>query len=363
LKSTLIPAAGIMLAGSFLFRASRPGKKGRDIREMALISGLIAMFLLPWMLSMYRSSGTLLYPILGRGYNGFGHAAYGAIPEASVLAPQRLLHLIGSAVLEPSSIALLVIGTCYLAGGAWLTDRSGVGLFLFAGAFVGKMALALIMQGWWVDRLSFAFVFSAILILLTEVLSEVPDSGIFRQWTLAAAAAAGIYAGGNWNSAIEMYRDSFKQAYSAMRGNASLISEVDRRIYRQFQQSTSAGSTILAKVENPFLFDFNRNQVFVVDSAGPGPPPGLPLFKGAESLAAYLVSHAITYVAYSYGATPEFSRGLARVFLPGQPPGIRVGGEQTADFLRSLDELSGTRRRIYDDGRNLVIDLHQRTQQ
>jgi hypothetical protein len=219
------------------------------------------------------------------------------------------------------------------------------------------------MQGWWVDRLSFAFVFSAILILLTEVLSEVPDSGIFRQWTLAAAAAAGIYAGGNWNIAIEMYRDSFKQAYSAMRGNASLISEVDRRIYRQFQQSTSAGSTILAKVENPFLFDFNRNQVFVVDSAGPGPPPGLPLFKGAEALAAYLVSHTVTHVAYSYGATPEFNRGLARVFLPGQPPGLRAGGEQAADFLRSLDELSRTRRRIYDDGRNLMIDLQQGTDQ
>jgi hypothetical protein len=52
------------------------------------------------------------------------------------------------------------------------------------------------------------FTFAAILILLTEVLSEISESGISRQWALAAAAVAGIYAGGNWSRAIEMYRDS-----------------------------------------------------------------------------------------------------------------------------------------------------------
>ena len=48
--------------------------KLKVVLEVGLATVLVGIFILPWMIYLYQSSGTLLYPILGKGYHA---SAYG----------------------------------------------------------------------------------------------------------------------------------------------------------------------------------------------------------------------------------------------------------------------------------------------
>jgi hypothetical protein len=156
-----------------------------------------------------------------------------------------------------------------------------------------------------------------------------------------------------------MFLDCASQIELGMAGT-SFISAEDRVEYRRMQEAVPSGERILARLETPYLLDFARNTVYIVDQPGPGLPPGFPSFQGSEALADYLMSHSIRYVSYSYGAEAEFLRELRWVFAPGQPPQMADAARQTQDFLSDLQELAKTRKRIYDDGKNFVLDLRQR---
>lgn len=67
------------------------------------------------------------------------------------------------------------------------------------------------------------------------------------------------------------------------------------------QNTLPEGEVFLARVDKPFLFDFRRNNILIVDEPGnASSPPGLPLFKGAEAVAQYLLSKSIRFVVFSY---------------------------------------------------------------
>ena len=82
----------------------------------------------------------------------------------------------------------------------------------------------------------------------------------------------------------------------------------------------------------------------------------MPLFKGSEPLANYLVAQSIRYVAFSYGKEPyvQLARGVPFDF-----PWFRATYLQTIDFEDNLAELGRTRIRLFDDGKNFVLDLLQ----
>ena len=363
LKSNFILPCAIFLGCASFFHVAHSSERRRAMTEAALTALLVVGFLLPWMLSMYRSSGTLFYPLLGKGYNAFGHAAYASLPGLDALSPRRVAKLLLTDVIDPSVVALGVLAICYLRSGRWRLESRRAALSLFIGAGLGRVLVAFVTQGWWVYRLTFPFVFAATLVLFTEVLSEASATRADREWRQvfalpAVALAAGLLVGANWSDSKQMYLESLSQVRSALRG-ARLSSDKDKAKYAEMQRSIPAGQTVLAKLEAPCLLDFRRNTVFIVDAPGPGLPPGLPLFEGSEALAAYLLGKSVRYIAYSYGGEAAFRSGLARVFSPGQPPGLRAGGEQALDFLGSLDELGRTRKRAYDDGHNFVLDLVQ----
>lgn len=70
LKSDLIPAGIILFTSSYLFYIIGSRMQQKAIYEFLVATLLLVVFFLPWMISMYQSSGTLLYPILGKGYHG-----------------------------------------------------------------------------------------------------------------------------------------------------------------------------------------------------------------------------------------------------------------------------------------------------
>jgi hypothetical protein len=116
-------------------------------------------------------------------------------------------------------------------------------------------------------------------------------------------------------------------------------------------------SIVLTRLDNPFLMNFKKHTIWIADLPGVASlPPGMPSFKGEETLADYLVSHSIRYVAYSYANEANFTRDY---FEPRLMPSSWVKNQalNALEFQDSLQKLGKTRKRIYDDGQNFVIDL------
>jgi len=132
-----------------------------------------------------------------------------------------------------------------------------------------------------------------------------------------------------------------------------LVSKQDVEAYEILQQSIPPGEVLLEKLDKPFLLDFKRNTVFVLDWAAASPPPGMPYSRGSEALARYLSSQSIRYVAYSYGGEAE------RRKLPTYFPWFKIQLLYSYDFEDNMEGLGKTRRHIYDDGNSFVLDLLQ----
>jgi hypothetical protein len=199
-----------------------------------------------------------------------------------------------------------------------------------------------------------------VLILLAAVLSDPETKKDDHMGTYAyiTTALMFIIIGSNWYSFIEQYS---KFIFTDIRNgisNTSLVSDKEAAQYSRMQMSVPGGETILERLTKPFLLDFKRNRIFIVDyPGGASPPPGMPLFKGPEMLADYLISKSIRYVAYSYADEAGFRRKNFNSRLNSPWPLITTEAEHTFAFQSDLKKLGETRKRIYDDGDIFVLDL------
>jgi hypothetical protein len=105
--------------------------------------------------------------------------------------------------------------------------------------------------------------------------------------------------------------------------------------------------------------NFKKHTIWIADFRGTASlPPGMPSFKGEEGLADYLVSHSIRYVAYSYANEANFPRHFFEPkLIPNKNKWLENQAVNTFEFQDSLQKLGESRKRIYDDGENFVIDL------
>jgi len=141
----------------------------------------------------------------------------------------------------------------------------------------------------------------------------------------------------------------------------SLISEQHLQQHRTLQRAIPAGATLLARLEMPFLLDFRRNTILIMDwPGGASPPPGMPLSNTSEALAAYWLSRSIRYVAYSYANEAGFSQQSEAWKLKQRHPWVRTHAKHTFALHERLRELGATRKRIYDDGEVFVLDLRHK---
>jgi hypothetical protein len=355
LKSSFIPACGVLLACSYLCYVVGQNFKRHAVLELVSTAVLVVAFALPWMISLYQSSGTLLYPLLGKGYH---QSAYGnSLSPYAGLTISRSVRLI----LQPATgvlfVALCSLGVFYLATRRPSIQGREAVLSLLLAATFGQIIITLatndVSDG---VRYSFPFVLAAILVLMAEATSGRTD--VLGREKLKAFAPLVVVAvtffvvGSSWDPAKVMYVDCIRTIRLGLE-NISFISAQEAAEYQKLQQSIPLDEVVLTRLEKPFVLDFKRNTVFLVDEANASPPPGMPFFKGSEPLARYLVSQSIRYVAYSYG----YEANVPANVLAGYPPWIHTIVLHTNDLQDNLIELGRTRRRIYDDGRNFVLDL------
>lgn len=367
-KLNNIPACGILFALSYFFYIVGAKTRGKPILEFFIATILVGLFLLPWMILLYQSSGTLLYPLLGKGYHGSVYGTF--LPHWTGLTISRLTRMFFYYLGEFYVISLILLSFI-----SFRPLRANAGrrasLSLWISALLGALIILITIRISH-PRFYFPFAFAAIIILITIAMAETAEKGQsrFKNYTFAfmAVFVAGAIIGNNWGS-LRWYshRRGYFSYSELIRNikigvkNIPLASDEEVFRYARMQQSIPEGATVLTRFDKPFLLDFGRNTLFIADyPGGASPPPGMPSFKGPEALANYLNSKSIRYVAYSYANEAEFTWEKYGDRVRHGHPGIRTEAQHTFDFQHNLKQLGETRKRIYDDGHIFVLDLLNR---
>ena len=132
--------------------------------------------------------------------------------------------------------------------------------------------------------------------------------------------------------------------------------------YAALQRTVPQHVTLLVLLDQPSRLDFKRNRILLWDQPGNvSPPPHLPINRGPEALAEYLRDQGIRYVAYS----SHWNSMWEGLLLGPVPPrdGIHSGpvfhqmGRLYLDIAGNLQKLTATRKLLYADNGNYVIDL------
>jgi hypothetical protein len=364
LKSSLVIPCLILFSLSYLFYIvdSRFDKKA--LYEFLVSSSFLIVFLLPWMFSMYQSSGTFLYPLLGKGYHASVYGTF--LMPYSDLTIFKALKLIKLTVFSIDFLALCSLGFIVVRQrGKTLVSRESP-LSLISSAALGKILL-LLAAGASGFRYSASFMVPAIIILMIIALEDTRQESLIRltrSKSVFAVFVAGLLLGAQVqlsSSALSAELRNIKSGLNAV----DIVSQQEVTQYTKMLQAIPAGEPILTRLSKPFLMDFRRNKIFLADYPGEvSPPPGMPFLKGSRALADYLSSKSIRYVAYSYNSEANFRfEDFQKRLNPKSDVWLRSEAQHTFDFQDNLKQLGGNRKRIYDDGDIFVLDLLTRDNQ
>lgn len=154
------------------------------------------------------------------------------------------------------------------------------------------------------------------------------------------------------NSALDRVR-SIEQSPAAVTG------EPERE--RRMQAAVPRGARLLVMIDRPFLLDFARNPIELLDQPGAASPwPGIPLAEGEDKVTAYLRARGIRYFAFvrpDKAESPLYSRAQWIGMAAGGAPLWHATAPINLATFDIVDRLAQRGPRLYDDGRMVVVDL------
>ena len=353
LKSSNIIALGCFCVFGYRVRFIKTKARKQIIVEFGIVAILIGMMLLPWMLQMYHSCGTLFYPILGQGYYASSYSDFSHFDTSwngiAVLYIFKLL-------INTCFISFLILSILFLKDTQKKLSNQLYLVYFVISVFVGILGIGYATKAFAVTRFSSSFMYAGILLLLANILRNWRKGRDFR-WAIALFIS-GILVGGGLNNAKDYIFNMGSRLKGAKQAK-SILTEDDQSRAVQLQEVVPESEILMARLQKPFVLDFERQPIYVIDFPGESsPPPGLPFAQGPESVAEYLVGHSVRYIAYSYQAEAGYSKERFKVRLSSSTHAwIRFEAERTFDFQDNLNRLIQTRKRLYDDGEICVIDL------
>jgi hypothetical protein len=362
LKNTLIPSCILFFTFSYFFYIIGSKTKYKAIYEFCLAAILLALFVLPWSISLYQSSGTLLYPILGKGFHGSVYGGSVKLPN-SVMDPMvaiklKLYVILGIIyILGVLGIRFWIIGTSKKQ----IAREAAVSIFI--SSVMGTAIIAFTTGS--ADNYRYSYpqllvMFAVFILIIVENIEHNKLSIKFKKLASLSAVFLSVLV----TIKSHKYNDfrSYKETIDNIAwgvNNVPLVTLEEREKYAKMLDSVPQKSIVLTRLETPFLLNFKKHTIWIADfPGGASLPPGMPSFKGEETLADYLVSHSIRYVAYSYANEANFPRHFFEPkLIPNPNKWLENQALNAFEFQDSLQKLGKTRKRIYDDGQNFVIDL------
>lgn len=362
LRQNYLPVAAGFVVLVLVLRLRRPLRASlradRWLWAGAVAGGLLA--LAPYLIASWRSCQTFLYPVQLGTFNPDIHLA------PTVWTGWQELRFLLSVVLAPDPIRVFIpliplwvvcrdrrAGRPLLALGV----AAAVGFVLMCHAF----ALADAPNLW---RYAFGYAVALLVALVAEVgagdaaapAPELAAPVVARFWLVACLLIQLVLTGRMAGRMIRTIGDDLIVAsQGAPAGDATVAAT-----YQQMQAAVPAGSPLVVMLDQPVYLDYARNRIINLDTPGHASyPPGVPAFRGAEPVAAYLRAHRLRYLAfvrpeqsrYFYRRTFWVERLLIDVEL------WRIVAAYMVDTIDNFAALAGRYRVLFDRDGLVVLDL------
>lgn len=355
-KSTFVPAAAAMLATMLAIALAR--RHRRLAAESVLAAVGTGLLLLPWMTSSLASSGTAFYPILGRGFfggvwtDGFAHMT-GEFGSSAVEAVQAIVKLL---------VAMLPVAVLWMATRS--TNRRHAELVLAAGALATVVALVVLGEpslNRALARYSFPVV-SAVLVgfLLAAIRADRGGGGSLRLASVAAVSVSALVLVGG----ADDVRTTADRLTAQLARPQPIVDEAARKSVADLESALPKNGALLATLRDPWLLDPAARTVYLMSLPGQSsPPPGLPVFEGAEAVARYLENAGVTHVAY--GGVGDLRRllDLSERQILERYPRVKMRWvilRYHQRYQAVIRRLMQSRKRLYDDPPRVLLDLGRR---
>lgn len=254
-----------------------------------------------------------------------------------------------------SLLLLAAVSVVALRGTSRLAPAGG----LLGAVLVGCVATTWITGGVGTTRFSRPVAIFACLVVALFLGAREPHQHPSRGLTVLAVVVSFALCNDatTWTDWLRGYRE----AMAGLRLPLPTERETERgSLLGAAQAGIEPGTGVLVRTDLPYLMDFSRNRLHVVDIAyGVSPWPGMHTCADAGALAAYLRSLSIRYVLYSYGNEANLTRQTVaqRLATPSFTPWQRAFNRRVPRFHALLDSLITGGGVVYDDGKTAVVDL------
>ena len=284
----------------------------KERRLWLIVVGVGALCLAPWAIASWRSSSTLLYPLM----RGTFSASLVLQPHAP--PPGYELHVFAAVLAHPRPIFVLVaLGPLLL-----ITRDRRRGRPLTALAAANVIALALLIHAFTLAdagslwRYGFGYVTCLALVVVVEIgAASAVRLGRGGRTLLGAVVVAQLAI--SLLDVVPRTHHSLEMiAYAAH--HPTITDAYGRQTdatYAALQGAIPPGTTLAVLIDDVFRLDFARNRIAVLDLPGlAGPGSGLPSFRGPLAMRTYLRAHGIRYVAFERRA-PAWSLYRRRYWM------------------------------------------------
>jgi len=363
----------LVVAAAFLLIYDAPALVGavrlsgpdrwRRLAGAAVAPASMLACLVPWALLSYRATGTPLYPLFTGNYR----AEYGQLTAAHPsMAPATWLWINVRHCYPIRTLPLFLAAAMLVP---WRLTRGALPALLGA-SLLGFVAIVLGFQlsdEWSMSRYYTPFMLATVLAVSMHVCSQRPAD--WRRDPVRAAAPAALLlaavvfqvqgiAAQSYNDVLELVA----RVRGAARESSALVAQGEP--YRALQASIPAGAPLFVMLDRPFLLDFRRNPIDLIDLPGQvSPPPGVP-FEDDEAFVRYLTAQGFRYVAFvrSKASEHQYRRETWQGLVGLRPsPLWRKGAPLVLKVLDRFEGLDASRSHVYDDGRIVALDLAMRT--
>jgi hypothetical protein len=361
LRQNYQTAVALVLVISYVFAIQRAGVTRRVAYVEPLVgAALLGAFLAPWLLLLYRSNATFLFPIM-RGTLRAG------IPMRSVVMTPSQLFRFGVRVwLAPEPTATIplfaLVGLLLRQASPrrtltsqWLATLASMAMLSVGFSLAHPRDIA---------RYDFAFLAASALVTWHVAAARaVTAAGNFQRFAPAAVLLFGLL--------FPLFtQDTRTPVMEMMKG----IDEMLRRTappqaeppvaaaYHHIQQATPAGARLLVMLDQPYFLDYARNEIWNLDMPGTSSPgPGIPCFRGPEAVARYLREQGVRYLAIvrSERSVYLYRRGVWFDHLYDAAEIWRVFAPYMVDVMDNVWALAETRKKLAEDSGMVLLDISE----
>jgi hypothetical protein len=366
LKGNFLISAGVVVAAYYLARMIQVRKTYVFFESIVTLMTMIVC-LAPWLISNLSFSDTAFYPILGLGivrsesfglvdkgrFVGVVYEYFGPFYMLMLIAWLGVFYFLRDSYFHIFSAILIMLAataTVLLALTPGGTLRYAYTILVIPVAFlaVSLIGVAKININLRLNIFSLKYVRVVLVIaasLLTIKYSHQAYQVIMNNGDGHRIFYVGIKARLNTHALPEIDVASPQFLYQETR-------------VQKLQSSIPEHAGILLRLDTPFLFNFSRNRIYVMDWPGAaGPAPGTPYWSKPEDLAHYLRLNGIRYIVYSYANEALHSKTGFSDRLQHPQAWIRNLAFRTFAVQDQLTQLAIDYKVLYDNGNDFVLDL------